>query len=544
LYQEGCEEQDYSGIPGARSPLFYQQDRQLPTAVRGEGIYIWDAEGRRYLDGCSGAVTVNVGHNNRRVIERAREQLDKISFAYRTQFESEPASELADLLVRLSPPGLDRVFFVNSGSEAVETAIKLVRQHWWNTGKQGKHLIISRQPAYHGATLGALACTSYAPLNIPFYAMGGLAPKVSAPFCYHCPLTKEYPGCNLACALELERAIRLLGADNVAAFIAEPIGGASTGAAVPPDEYFPIVEKICHDNQVALIIDDVMTGCGRTGAFYGFQHWDITPDAVALSKGLSGGYTPIGACLATDELVRPVLEGGGFMHGHTFAGNPLSTAVAAEVIHCVIDDGLVENARAQGTLLHERLRELRARYPIIGDVRGRGLLSGVEFVADAVERVPFPGHWYVAREATELARQAGLLIYPRRSLFGLGGDHVLIAPPLTIEAAEIEELVALFEITVSELSEMVARHVELEPMQPAHDRTHERYHQVDDLPGYAVGDIDDVAPPDEPNATGSMINPDLEAQGATFYDDVLPLKLGSTAPSEVPGAVGKEPADR
>lgn len=514
------------GIPGSgRFALFYQEDRQLPTISHADGVYMWDTEGNRYLDGCSGACTVNVGHHNSRVVKRAIDQLERVSFAYRTQFESEPSKELADLLVRLAPPELDRVFFVNSGSEAVETALKLARQYWWVRGRGSKHLVISRQPAYHGATMGALGCTSYAPLNIPFLAMQGHLPKVSAPFCFHCPLTKEYPSCGVACAYELERAIQLLGAENVSAFIAEPIGGASTGAAVPPDEYFPIIERICHQYEVVFIIDDVLTGCGRTGTFYGFEHWDMTPDVVALSKGLSGGYIPIGACLCSDAMVRPVLEGGGFMHGHTAAGNPLATAVAAEVVRCVVEDQLMENSRNLGTLLHERLRELRSEYPIIGDVRGRGLLAGIEFVSDAAERTPFPVGWYVAHEATEIARELGLLVYPRRSLYGLGGDHVVLAPPLNINEAELEELLGLFSATLAELTRLVVRHVELEPLPEEDDRTHERYRVAEDLPSYAVGEIEEVAEQAEANVTWTMQGPELEVQNVVPCDVVQPLRL-------------------
>lgn len=200
---------------------------------------------------------MGIGHCNKRVLEKMKEQLERITFAYRTQFESEAANELANLLVHLSPEGLDRVFLVNSGSEAVEAAFKLARQYWWSRGKQGKYQIVSRSPSYHGATLGALSATDYAPLNIPFRALQLPFLKVAAPYCYHCPLGREYPHCDIACALELERTILSHGAENIAAFVAEPIGGASTGAAVPPEEYFPLVERICHE--VLLIIDDVLT---------------------------------------------------------------------------------------------------------------------------------------------------------------------------------------------------------------------------------------------------------------------------------------------
>lgn len=492
------------GIPGLnKSFLFYQDKSRLPTASHGMGIYIYDTDGKEYLDGCSGAVAANLGHRNERINKAAVEQLGKIAFAYRKQFDNEPADQLAELLVRLSPPELNRVFFVNSGSEAVETAMKVARQYWWCTGQKGKYLVLSCRPSYHGATMGALATTDYAPLNIPFVSMTGTPPKVSAPFCYHCPLNLSYPECGVACAKELETTIQMYGADNIAAFIAEPIGGSTTGAAVPPDEYFPIVERICHEHDVLLLIDDVMAGCGRTGTFYGYAHWDITPDIVATSKGLSGGYSPIGAIITADYLVEPILESGGFMHGHTFAGNPLSAAIAREAIQVILDEKLVERSGEYGVYLHGRLHQLKAKYPIIGDVRGRGLFAGVEFVRDREHRTPFPANWYVALEATEIARDNGLLIYPRRSLYGLTGDHVLIAPPLTIEREEIDILVRRFDMTLEKLSELLRQYLIAEKEQ-YQDQTIERYRVANDLPDYAVGEIDEVGPVEDANVTGSM----------------------------------------
>lgn len=506
------------GIPGSpRSALFYQDKRKLPTAHHGEGIYIYDTEGRQFLDGCSGAIAANIGHGNKRVIAAATEQLNKIAFAYRTQFETEPANQLADLLVRLSPPELTRVFFVNSGSEAVETAVKLARQFWWARGKTGKHLVISRRPSYHGATLGALSCTDYAPLNIPFRPLHLPFPKISAPFCYHCPLQKEYPSCELACAHELERTIRVIGADNIAAFITEPIGGASTGAAVPPDEWFPIIERICHENEILLIADDVLTGCGRTGTFYGFEHWDVTPDIVAISKGLSGGYTPIGAVLASDEIVQPVLDTGGFMHGHTYAGNPLSAAIALEVVKVIIDERLVENSRETGSYMHERLRELMQEFPVIGDIRGRGLLAGIEFVRDRYKREPFPAKWFVALEATEFARDHGLLIYPRRSLYGLAGDHVLICPPLIIDRAGIDDLIERLTAALRDLTKLLERH--LEPEKPGVAfATIDRSQVSDDLPEYALGDLADREPVEDANVTGNYEGSPIQVKAADLYE--------------------------
>ncbi len=490
--------------------LFYQDPKPLPMADHGKGIYIYDVEGRDYLDACSGAISTNLGHGHPRIIEAARQQLEKISFTYRTQFESKPANELADLLARLGPPELNRVFFVNSGSEAVESCIKLARQYWWAKGVSSKQYVISRAPSYHGATLGALSCTSYAPLNIPFRPIQIYSPKVSSPYCYHCPLEKEYPSCEMACARELQRAIEVHGAENIAAFIAEPFGGASTGATVPPDEYFPIVEKICHENQILLIIDDVMTGCGRTGTFFGFEHFDITPDIVAVSKGLSGGYTPIGACIASGEIVQPVLESGGFMHGHTYAGNPLSAAIALEVIKTIIDDKLTANSRVLGTLLHEKLHELKERYPFIGDVRGRGLFAGIEFVRDRTRREPFPPAMQVGQTVTRLAReQHGLVLYPRRSIYGLKGDHVLIAPPLIIDEEGVLELIRRFDGALEEAREWLES--EMVPWTDAiPDRTTERYQQVEDLPETALGQLDDDFEVSGANVTGDMDQEGLE----------------------------------
>ena len=524
------------GIPRARGiALFQGTKHQLPVADHAEGIYIWDTDGRRYLDGSSGAFAVSVGHGHPRVIRRIEEQLSRVAFTYRTQFETEATREIAELLVQLSPENLNRVFFVNSGSEAVETTIKLARQYWWARGKTGKQLVISRRPSYHGATLGALSCTSYAPLNIPFRPMLLPFHQITAPFCYHCGFGLDYPRCQMACANELQRVIDVLGAENVSAFIAEPIGGASTGAAVPPDEYFPIVEKICRQNDILLIIDDVLTGCGRTGTFNGYAHWNITPDLVAMSKGLSGGYSPIGAVMASDQVVEPVLASGGFMHGHTFAGNPLSCAAAAEVVKVILDEGLLENAREMGTHLHQRLWQFKDRYPIIGDVRGRGLLAGIEFVSNRYSHTPFPSNWFVANEATVLAQELGLIIYPRRSLNGLSGDHVLLAPPLTIDRAGVDEMLDLFSRTMQELTALLEQYTNREAID-LEDGTVERYQPSEAIPDYETGVDAAVAAP-HANATWTMQDPALYAHGSDAFvadHDASPPMVRELPPWEAP----------
>lgn len=492
------------GIPGAEKPfLFYQDRRRLPTVDHGRGIYVYDTDGKEYLDGCSGAVSANLGHGNQRVLKAAVDQLGKIAFAYRQQFESEPANDLAELLAQLSPPELSRVFFVNSGSEAVEAAIKLARQFWWVTGHRGKSTVISTRPSYHGATLGALATTDYSPLNKPFRGMTMYSPKVSAPFCYHCPLGKEYPVCGISCALDLQREIEVHGPGNIAAFIVEPIGGSTTGGAVPPDEYFPVVEQICHEHNLLLIIDDVMMGCGRTGTFFGFEHWDITPDIVATSKGLSSGYTPMGAILASPTVVEPVLESGGFLHGHTYAGNPLSAAISLAAVREILERNLVENACTVGTYLHERLHELKEKYESIGDIRGRGLLAGMEFIQNRETREPFPANWFVALECTELARERGLLVYPRRSINGLWGDHILIAPPLIIDRAGIDELIERLDQTLDGLQNLLTAYIQA-PSAEYEDETVQRFEQSDEIPAYARGDVSDAPAIHDANVTAAM----------------------------------------
>lgn len=484
----------------------------------GRGIYLYDVDGKEYLDGCSGAVAANLGHGNERLARAAAEQLRKVAFTYRLQFENQPANDLAELLVQLSAPELNRVFFVNSGSEAVESAIKLARQYWWSVGKQGKSIILSRRPSYHGATLGALAVTDYSSLTIPFMPMTVQWPKVSAPYCYHCPLNKRYPECNIDCANELEWTINAYGVDNIAAFIVEPIGGSTTGAAVPPDEYFPIISEICRKYGILLIIDDVMTGCGRTGTFFGYEHWDVRPDIVVTSKGLAGGYTPIGAMICRTELVDAVMDSGGFLHGHTYAGNPLSCAIALEAVRIIIDERLVENARVVGTYLHERLHELKERHAMIGDVRGRGLFAALEFVRDRATRSVFPPNWFVALEATGLARDNGLLVYPRRSLFGHSGDHILIAPPLTIDRAGVDELIARLDRSLVALGRLLEQYIDREAATAA-EETFRRYEQVEDIAPYAIGDLADAEPVEGANVTDLMSTreppwpPPLENEG-------------------------------
>jgi len=474
--------------PENREVLFYQQALELPTVARAKGIWLEDTEGKRYLDGCSGAVVCSVGHGDERILRAMSEQARRVAFAYRTQFESMPAIELAQALVGHLSQGLERVFYVSGGSEAVEAAIKLARQYHLANGEPGRHRVISRFPSYHGSTLGALAATGYTPLNEPFIPMTSEPLYIPAPACHRCPLGLERSTCGLACAAELERVIEAHGPETISAFLVEPVGGASTGALVPPDGYLAAVTDICRRHGVLTIYDEVMTGVGRTGAFCAYQHWEapeggaapaaghegaapaagqeggslgdaperhLPPgaevDILALSKGLGAGYFPLGAVVCRIEIADVVLRGGGFAHGHTYAGNPLACAVGHAVLRVIDEDDLVANAAARGRELMDGMRAIQRCTSIVGHVRGIGLLTAMEFVADPTTLEPFDAALGIYQRITELARENGLLVYPRRSVGGTRGDHVLLAPPLTITAAEVQDLLGRLADAVTRL---------------------------------------------------------------------------------------------
>jgi len=401
---------------------------------------MWDHTGKEYIDACSGAVICNIGYGNPKIANAIAEQAHETFFAYRTQFENEPAVRLATELVEYSAPHLNRVFYVSGGSEAVESAMKLCRQYFYNRGEGSRYLFISRVPSYHGSTLGALALTSYAPLEIPFRPMIRTYPKIPAPYCYRCAFHKEYPHCDLECARALETTILEQGPENVAAFVVEPIVGASIGALVPPEDYFSVIQKTCRKYGIFLILDEVMTGFGRTGKLFAYEHWDIEADIVALSKGMASGYYPLGAIMVRDGTVDEVVSKGGFAHGHTYAGNPMACAVGLEVFRVITKEHLSENAAEMGRPLKAGLKDFAERYEMIGQVRGKGLLLAVELVKDRDTREPFPIEKEVNLLLTDMAYEEGLIIYPRRPINGLSGDHVLVAPPLIVKKDQVGEI--------------------------------------------------------------------------------------------------------
>jgi adenosylmethionine-8-amino-7-oxononanoate aminotransferase len=423
------------------SNLFYQSGQKRPMLDRALGVYMWDKDGKRYLDGSSGAMVCNLGHSNPQVLSAMQRQMEKSTFGYRLHFETEASEALASKLASLMPKGLNKVFFVSGGSEAVESAMKLARQYAIATGNAERWKVISRSPSYHGCTLGALAVTGYASLTNPFAPMMQVMPKIPAPRAYLDGLDPNDPATGAHYADMLEAKILSEGPETVMGFIVEPIGGASTGALVPPAGYMERIREICDRYDVLLIMDEVMTGAGRTGTFLGSEHWLARPDLVVMSKGLGAGYMPLGAVIADEKIVAAVMNEGGFAHGFTYAGNPLACAAGLAVVEEIERQDLCTNASLMGTKLIARLNGLMQKHEIIGDVRGKGLLTAFEFMVDRESKEPLPQHLNAHQKFVDLAYARGLIVYSRRTRDGITGDHILVCPPLIADDGHIDEII-------------------------------------------------------------------------------------------------------
>ncbi|HHX89700.1 MAG TPA: aspartate aminotransferase family protein [Paracoccus sp.] len=443
-------------MKNAVSHLFYQSGQRRPVLDQARGVYMWDVDGKRYLDGSSGAMVCNIGHSNEIVLEAMRRQMEKSTFGYRLHFETEASERLAAKTAALCPEGIGRVFFVSGGSEAVESALKLARQHALAVGQGSRWKMISRSPSYHGCTLGALAITGYVPLTDPFAPMMRQMPKVPAPRAYLDGLDPDDAATGAHYAAMLEQRIIEEGPETVLAFVVEPVGGASTGALVPPRGYMAAVQEICRRYGVLLILDEVMTGAGRTGRFLAGEHWDMAPDIIVLSKGFAAGYVPLGAIAARDDLVAAVLEVGGFAHGFTYAGNPLACAAGAAVIDEIERLGLVANAETMGAKLRAGLERLMARHPLIGDVRGMGLLLAFEFMADRDRKTPLPAPLNVHQRFVDIAYEMGLIVYSRRTRDGIEGDHILVCPPLIVTETHLDEILQVLDAALTRLADDLA----------------------------------------------------------------------------------------
>lgn len=423
-----------------------------PQVARAEGVYLWDVHGKRYLDATSGAVVTNIGHGNPQVLQAMQEQARKVTFAYPRFFESELSISLSDKVCELAGDGFDRAFFVSGGSEANESAIKLARQYAVVSGQANRVKVISRNPSYHGATLGALAVTGDSSTLALYGPMVKTLPKVAAPLSYRLPEGHSVESFEAACAAELEATIQSEGPASVLAFIMEPIGGLSTGGVISSSLYFQSVREICDRHGVLLIFDEIMSGAGRTGEFLSAHHWaGSPPDLVTLAKGLAAGYTPLGAVLAPNHIVDAIAGSGGFVHGHTYFTNPLSCAVANAVLDEVTRLNLVEQARNNGLYLENKLRAMAERSALVGDVRGKGLLLAIELVGDKESKKQLPVSFNAPARLTAHGLKRGIALYNRRANMGEFGDFQMITPPLTSTREELDELVELLEQSLSDL---------------------------------------------------------------------------------------------
>ncbi|AQQ38485.1 MULTISPECIES: aspartate aminotransferase family protein [Burkholderia] len=425
--------------------VFHRAPRAtLPVAVAGDGIEIIDSTGKRYIDACGGAAVSCLGHSNQRVIDAIKRQAQQLPYAHTSFFTTDVAEELADRLVDGAPAGLDHVYFVSGGSEAIEAALKLARQYFVEKGEPQRRHFIARRQSYHGNTLGALAIGGNAWRREPFLPLLIEAHHVSPCYAYRDQQAGETDEAYAQrLADELERKIVELGAENVAAFVAETVVGATAGAVPPVRTYLQKIRAVCDKYGVLLILDEIMSGMGRTGYRYACDEDGVAPDLLTIAKGLGAGYQPIGATLVSDRIYRTIVDGSGFFqHGHTYLGHATACAAALEVQRVIAEDKLLDNVKARGEQLRASLREHYGAHPHVGDVRGRGLFVGVELVRDRDTKATFAPALKLHAAVKREAMQRGLMVYPMGgTIDGVHGDHILIAPPFVCTAQQIDTIV-------------------------------------------------------------------------------------------------------
>jgi hypothetical protein len=420
--------------------VFYRRmAHDYPTIVRGEGVFLYDRQGRRYIDASGGPLVVNVGHGVASVAQAMAAQASQVAYVHGSLFTTEPVEIYSARLAPHVPLDAPRFFYLSSGSEAVETAFKFVRQVQMARGEVTRHRIISRWGSYHGLTLGTLAASGKPSMRQPYVSMFRDMPHIAPPYCYRCPLGATCPSCELACARQLETAILDEGPGNVAAFVAEPVGGATLGAIVPPEGYWPLIRQICDRYGLMLIADEVLTGFGRTGTWFAMEQTGAQADVLTMAKGAAGGYFPLSVTAMRGEDVEAVRQAhGDFNHGGTFSHHAVGAAAALATLNILEEQELVARAAVMGARLGHRLRESLQDVPAVGDVRGIGMLWAVEFVADRETREPFPAGLRFADRVCARCMQLGVLFYPGHGSFdGQRGDHLMVAPPFVVTDEEV-----------------------------------------------------------------------------------------------------------
>ena len=437
------------------SHIFPRHTKDIPpTASFGEGCYLIDDKGKRYFDGSGGAAVSCLGHGDQEIISAIKNQVDKLAFAHTRFFTSDPAENLADLLIKNAPGDIDRVYFVSGGSEAVEASIKLARQYHLEKGDLNRKHIIARRQSYHGNTLGALAVggnewrrKQFSPLLIN---ISHIAP------CYEYINKSDSESSfdyGQRAAQELEDEILRLGKDEVIAFIAEPVVGATLGAVPAVKGYFKRIREICDKYGVLLILDEVMCGMGRTGYLFACEAEKVIPDILCIAKGLGAGYQPIGAMLCSSRIYDAIKHGSGFFqHGHTYIGHPVATAAGLAVVTALLDRGLIDKVKTMGDKLSFALKKELGQHPNVGDIRGRGLFQGIELVEDRETKKPFAPSLAISKKIKDLTFKAGLICYPMSGTRdGINGDHILLAPPYIINDSQIDEVVGKLSLSISQL---------------------------------------------------------------------------------------------
>lgn len=425
------------------SSVFYRSPKKIyPRGVRGDGVYVFDDTGKQYLDACGGAAVSCLGHAHPVVIDALKAQVDRLAYAHTAYFTNEPQEQLAAKLANRFDEPDARVYFLSGGSEANETAIKLCRQYWLAKGRDDKYIVISRDRSYHGNTLGALSLSGhegrrkiYEPLLLDW-------PRIDPCYAYrHRTDTESEAEYGLRSAYALEVAIAEHGADNIAAFIAETVVGATLGAVPPVDGYFQKIREICDRHEILLILDEVMAGSGRSGTYFSYEQDGIKPDITTIAKGLGGGYQAIGAMIVRAFIHDTIVDGvGAFEHGHTYVGHATACAAALAVSDVIDKDDLLSNVREIGKHLVTELESAFSEHPNVGDIRGRGLLVGIELVADRATKAP--ANPAVAGKIKQKAMDNGLMIYPSGGTAdGQAGAHILLAPPFIYDLNHVDELV-------------------------------------------------------------------------------------------------------
>lgn len=434
------------------SNVFYRRlDRKLPKAVKAEGIWIYDHRGKKYLDASGGPICVNIGHGRQTMAKAIYEQAQQLAYVHGPMFTNRPVEELAARLKKYTPETIDKFYFCSSGAEAIETAVKLARQIHLANGNADRYRVVSRWLSYHGATLGSLSVGGKTAMRQPYLPMLTPSIQIPPPYCLRCYYKLSYPSCELRCAHALEDVILLEGAGSISAFLSEPICGSTVGAVVPPREYYQIIAEICRHYGVLFVLDEVMTGMGRTGKWFAADHYNIKPDIIVLGKGLTGGYLPLSAVGCRHLHTNIIKEKcGNFNHGNTFSHHPVTAAAGLETIKIIETENLVKRVEELGIYLEKLFLPLR-EHPHVADIRGVGLMWAIELVEDKADLKPYMRSQKIAEKLFDLLFESGIITYPCSGFTNGNGDAVMIGPPFVIRKEELEFLIQEIESAINKI---------------------------------------------------------------------------------------------